>query len=218
MKKGRFKDLSGLVSGHLKVVSFSHYDKHGGTVWLCKCDCGNNCFVKRYGLVSNKTTSCGHIRRGLSYYDKNRFHGLTNSPVYKIWKGMNTRCYNKNHIHYQDYGGKGISVCKRWELFKNFYDDIGHSYNKGLTLERINSSGNYEPENCKWADWVEQARNRKNNLYIIYNNKQLLLIELAELVGIKYSILYSRLKNGWDINEAIKMPIKSKNKHNLTEK
>jgi len=102
---------------------------------------------------------------------------------------MKTRCSNKNHIAYDSYGGRGIKVCERWSDFKNFVDDMGEKP-VGLSLDRIDTNGNYEPGNCRWATAKEQARNKRNNH--IYDG--MCISEISEKEGIKYTTARERIK------------------------
>lgn len=93
----------------------------------------------------------------------NIIHGMKGTPTYMSWMSMKSRCNNPNNVSYKNYGGRGITVCKRWYNFKNFYEDMGQKPN-GLSLDRIDNDGNYEPSNCKWSTWVEQNNNKRNTI------------------------------------------------------
>lgn len=122
-------------------------------------------------------------------------HGLRHDPLYSVWANMKNRCYNKNDPHYERWGGRGITVCKEWRNnFKLFYDwAVANGYRKGLTLDRIDNNGNYEPSNCRWSTIKEQNRNKRNVKFIEYNGKSQLLEEWANELCIKPKTLWMRL-------------------------
>lgn len=97
-------------------------------------------------------------------------HGKSKTPEYHAWVNMKDRCLNPKHKQYKDYGGRGIQICERWLKLENFFKDMGERPS-GLTLDRINNDGNYEPSNCKWATWKEQQNNRRPRL-----SRELMLI------------------------------------------
>lgn len=129
----------------------------------CVCSCGKSVDVLWENLTSGRQKSCGCLsrERARSTGDRLKTHGMHKTRVYRIWSQMKRRCQTKSNGAYDRYGAIGITVCDRWQKFENFYADMGDD--NGLTLDRINPSGNYEPENCRWADWKTQASNKRRN-------------------------------------------------------
>ena len=132
--------------------------------------------------------------------------------TYQSWSHMIQRCTNPNYKYYYLYGGRGIIVCKRWMKFENFLEDMGEKP-KGLSLDRKNNNKNYCKSNCRWATPKQQARNKRNNLYVPYRGKNRLLVELCEEHNMPYKVVYNRFYNyNWPLEEALTIPIRRKNK------
>lgn len=134
-----------------------------------------------------------------------RKHGHATPPTrtYQSWVDMRKRCFRKNHKDYPRYGGRGITVCERWLSFEGFLADMGEAP-AGLTLERKDSDGNYEPGNCKWATWAEQRLNRRlTHKHIEYAGERLTVGEWDAKLGLQQGGIWHRLKNGWTLEKAL---------------
>lgn len=195
-------DLNGNTFGRLMVLSeirdSSHY-RH----YLCMCECGNKCDIRRSDLLSGKTKSCGCLK----YENKASLtHGLTKTRIHNIWTAMKQRCYYKKSKNFQNYGGRGITVCEEWkDDFIKFYNwAMTNGYNDKLSIDRIDVNGNYEPNNCRWATDIEQGRNKTINRYIEYNGEIKTLVEWSECLKINYSTLRTKTKK-YSLEDIIKM-------------
>lgn len=125
---------------------------------------------------------------------------------------MKERCNSPNNKYYKHYGGRGIKVCKRWLKFENFLEDMGECL-EGLSLDRIDNNSNYCKSNCRWATRKEQARNRRNNRIIEYDNKKQCASALTEEYNIDPNIFIGRLRLGWSIKKALTKPVRKHKKY-----
>lgn len=145
--------------GKLLVKSLSKI-KTNGVYWVCKCDCGKTAHIFGGNLTSGRQTACGCGKGTAATHGHSRRGKIT--PEYRAWKNMMTRCYNENYHRYPDWGGRGITVCKRWHDFTNFLADMGERP-EGLTLERRHNDKGYSKYNCTWATRSEQAKNTRRS-------------------------------------------------------
>ena len=193
-----FVDLSGQKIGRLTVLKRVE-NKSGRVRWLCKCDCGNVTQATANQLITGKKVSCGCFKKEKLKYEK-KTHGLSSSKTYYSWCNMIRRCNQKNHRAFIHYGGRGISVCERWMTFENFLSDMGEKPD-GLTLERKNVNGNYEPSNCRWATPSQQAANTRRT--IVWNGQKTTIKAVAAKHGVPRTSLNKLLKRGMRPEQAL---------------
>jgi hypothetical protein len=184
----------------------------------CKCSCGKFCIKSLDGVISGHTLSCGHkhieIAREVGRASKT--HGKSADRLYYIWSSMICRCYNPNDSAYDNYGGRGIKVYKKWLrtgkkgnpgfaafckwAYKHGYYDQpkGTSRSEMLSIERKDPNGDYTPKNCKWIPIKEQNKNTRNNVWFTdYDDEKLIMVDLARKYNIKRGTIGARLKHGW---------------------
>jgi hypothetical protein len=135
-------------------------------------------------------------------------HGMTDTRVYKLWASMIARCRIPSATGYHNYGGRGITVCDRWCRFTNFLDDMG-SPAEGQSLDRIDSNGNYCPENCRWVARADQNRNQRDLIYVTMDGRTACLAAWTRERGIPYGTVRGRIRNGWDAVDALLTPIRA---------
>lgn len=184
-----------------------------------KCKCGTIKEVCLSSLVSGHIVSCGCYNREISSAQKCRTtHGMAYSRLYRIWKGMRRRCYSSNEPAYARYGGRGIFVCQEWnKSFLPFYEwAIQNGYSDNLSLDRINTNGNYEPSNCRWATDEIQANNKRSTIKYEFEGKYLSLPQISRIIDIGFPTLYRRInENKLTIEEAISIPLNGRCKKDL---
>lgn len=215
-KSSRIIDETGNKHGRLFVVSRAknYISKKGKTAarWNCLCECGTKTIVTSSNLRSKGTASCGCLQKEnlkiASVTHGESVNGKSTSE-HRAWKALNGRCYNKNSKKYQDYGGRGITVCNRWkgiDGFSNFLFDVGRRPTPLHSIDRKNNNGNYNPKNCKWSTKKEQGRNKRNNKILTFDGKSFCVSEWAEITGISSLVINLRLFRGWKVKRALTTP------------
>ena len=199
---GKFRDLSGQRFGRLCVIERApdNPKRPGVACWSCLCDCDNNLVVAGGSLTSGNTQSCGCIR--IELITK---HGNSKHPLHNTWRHMISRCYDERSPLFRYYGARGISVCAEWQGedgFRRFLEDMGPKP-AGLTLERVDNDGSYTKENCEWATYTTQERNRRYNHLVTYDGKTACIAEWAVALGISHATLSDRLSKGMPLERAM---------------
>lgn len=209
--------LIGQKFGEWEVLKFSHIDKNEHFVWICKCSCGKIKKVVGNNLISGNSTNCGCWRKRNPYLK----HGMTKTRFHKIWQGIKDRCLNSNNKAYKHYGERGIIVCNKWlgkNGFINFKNDMILDYSehclkfgeKNTSIDRIDNNKGYNFENCRFATWDIQSKNRRtryNKVKLFYKEKFRTLEECCQKFNIKYPTLYNRIFiSKWSVEKALTTP------------
>lgn len=199
---GKQLDLSGARFGKWTVLqqAVSPPGQETKNFWLCRCDCGAEAvrrgaqlrYAEKKGVMQS-CQSCGAKR-----------HGHTGTPLHKIWIQMRDRCRRPQHPAFARYGGRGITVCERWEAYENFAADMGERPSPKHSIDRIDNDKGYSPDNCRWATNKEQNRNRTGVHALTFNGRTQPISAWAEETGIDRSVLYMRInQRGWSVEMAL---------------
>lgn len=216
---GKLIDLTGQRFGRLTVVErdkeWCGKDLHAH--WICRCDCGN--FVSTSGQrLRNKTAqSCGCFRKERMSevsIKENTVHGQAHTKLYKVFYGMKDRCYNPKNRKYKDYGGRGITICDEWLCdFSVFYSwAVSNGYKVGLSIDRIDNDMGYSPNNCRWTGVGEQNSNKRDNHIITFQGETKTVSQWAEQLGVNSSVIYTRIRRGWEVEKVLTAPVQRKTK------
>lgn len=200
-------NMSGKRFGSVVVIKRVENEQGTGTKqakWLCVCDCGNEFIVSGADIRRGHTKSCGCYRNTHLVT-----HGESKTRLYRIWRRIKGTCAS---IAYTYYGARGISVCDEWaHSFEAFRDwALANGYRDDLTIDRIDSNGNYCPENCRWATMQEQANNTRRNIIIEHKGEKHTLAEWSVILCMNYMTLYNRIIRGhWSVEKAFSMPARN---------
>ena len=173
------------------------------------CHCGKKFSADYYSITSKHSISCGCYRKKQV---TNATHNMSNSREYESWSCMLSRCNNPRTNRSKSYVLKGITYAKEWSNFENFYKDMGNRP-IGTSLDRIDNDKGYTKSNCRWATNIEQARNKSNTKYVVYEGKKMPMIEVCDILKLNYNTLNSRLNRGATFEEAITKPIRGRTNH-----
>lgn len=187
---------TGARFGRWTVIRRQGRSTDGKLLYLCRCDCGTEREILPRTLRLHQSRSCGCITAEVTGA-RSRTHGLRQSAEYRVWSHMKGRCNNPTDDSYPDYGGRGISVCPRWnESFSAFYADMGQRPSPRHEIDRIDNDGPYEPTNCRWLLRARQALNRRSTRTLTYHGETLSIAEWVRRTGIPTSTILNRLKAG----------------------
>lgn len=200
-------DLTGKQFGNLTVlrrVGSTPKTKAGyvTTTWLCKCAlCGGEVVMTKNSITDRINQNCGCVKIRKSKLK----HGMSKTPLYQCWQSMKDRCLNPNDAEYKNYGGRGIKVCDEWLGYygsRNFFDwALANGYKEGLTIDRIDVNGNYEPGNCRWVTKQAQAHNRTDTIWVELDGERMSLAQACAKTGVNYFTAHNRYKSGKTVSE-----------------
>lgn len=195
----------GTVFGRLAVIQ--SFMRGNGFVCICTCECSPEITREfpQHTLVSGHTQSCG-CKRGF----RGRYtHRMSKTREYKIWVMMKDRCTNPRSAAYELYGGRGITVCDRWDNFEEFIADMGWRPSPQHTLDRIDNNKGYCPDNCRWATVEQQVNNRSNTVVVVFQGNEVPIQRLARMFNLSATALRKRiLERGWTVERAVTTPLR----------
>jgi hypothetical protein len=217
---GAFYDITGQKFGRLTVIKRIPSISTRTTRWLCKCDCGSLHAVNKNNLINGQVKSCGCLASELKKKRKTRTtHGMSYTRLYYIWQGIKRRCYYEKEPSYPYYGAIGITVCDEWRTFENFKEwALNNGYSDDLTIDRVDNSVGYSPENCRWTTIKEQNRNKTTTRHLTFNGHTKCLSAWCDELGLPKSTVVNRLNRGWPVEEALSDNYTRRNGANETQR
>lgn len=216
LRKGITKSCNKCGKSNLRGKRFGRWtvlDYVGNGKWECVCDCGTKKIHHTHTLIVGKSLSCGCLHREIMSKTA-KTHGLTKSRLYSVWRDIKCRCFDINDRGFKNYGGRGITMCNEWaNNFMAFHDwAFANGYDESApqgkcTIDRIDTNGNYCPENCRWVDMKVQRNNTRFNTSLEYNGKIMTLSQWSKELGIsKSTICYRLYQMGWDAEKTLATP------------
>jgi hypothetical protein len=206
-----FKDLTGLTFHRLTVLGLAgkrRNDVKSPYLWYCRCECGDIKAYEMGNLRKGNTVSCGCFARE-NVAKRNTKHSMSNTPTYRSWSSMLSRCTNPRHPGWFRYGGRGIDVCDVWRSFPNFLADMGiRPFN--TSLDRINNELGYSPDNCKWSSPTEQQNNTRQNRWLSFQGQTLCVTQWAKYLQCGPPVLFARIRAGWSVEKILTTPVRYK--------
>ena len=191
-------EIKGQRFSKLVALQSEYHTTSGGNkikYWKCRCDCGNYTTSSTHDLLSGHTKSCGKCIYNVSSKVKYK-------RIYDAWRMMIARCENPKAQAYHNYGKRGIEVCEEWHDFDVFLKwALSNGYEGTLTIDRIDVNKGYYPQNCRWTTDKVQCNNRRSNHLVEYNGETHTVQEWSEITKMPYSIIASRLYNGWSVQD-----------------
>jgi hypothetical protein len=161
-------DITGMVFGKLTAINIDSKPKEHPEKWLCQCSCGNTKIANKASLINGSTKSCGCYRKELLAKRNTKSSlNIISERIFRTWTSMKSRCYLKTNVSYSVWGGRGIKICDDWLSFENFQEwALSNGYADNLTIDRIDNDKNYQPNNCQWISREENARKKRNTIYL----------------------------------------------------
>lgn len=205
-------DLTGMKFNMLTVIERAESAPGGITYWLCRCDCGNFTTVRGSNLKNGSVKSCGCLQHQKT---TNKTHGESYTNLYATWARMKSRCKNESNASYENYGGRGITVCDDWNNdYISFRDwALNNGYEQGLSIDRINNDLGYNPDNCRWATTKQQQNNRRCNVIYSMNGEAHTLSEWCDIYHLNRSTIDRRInRSGMTLEQALTTPIRTYSK------
>ena len=192
----KIRNIEGERFGRWMVVALAHMENKRA-IYQCRCECGTEKLIRGSSLTTGNSKSCGCYQTEIRYT-----HRKSKTPSHNSWLNMLQRCFNENCHYYHRYGGRGISVCKRWLKFENFFADMGERP-PGTSLHRKDNDKGYFPSNCCWTNHIQQMRHTEQNNLITYRGVTKTAIEWSELLEIPPYAIYGRSRRGCSVEEIL---------------